>query len=213
MDGSTGLSDIGWVYCMSNPHMNNIIKIGMTMKHPEDRLKDANSHNTWVCGKFKINFAKQVSNPKEIEKKLHNVISKNHGRVEPSTGKEFFRATPDEVFMYFDILTGVEWIDKINSEKDIDTKSILPKRLDMRSIFTHAQQIRHILSNDRQNIMIGEYNLTKNRIIGPDKKEYRSPSGFAREHYRRNNIEFGHKNGWKLCEYEIGNNWKSTSDF
>ena len=53
---------------MSNPSMPGIMKIGMTMRTPEERLKEANKHDTFKPPTlYQIDFAKEVLNPKTKE--------------------------------------------------------------------------------------------------------------------------------------------------
>ena len=51
----------GWVYCLSNPSMPGLLKIGMTLQTPEKRAKGLFS--TGVAEAFVIEFAKKVKFP------------------------------------------------------------------------------------------------------------------------------------------------------
>lgn len=55
----------GYLYCISNEYMPDILKVGYTCRTPEERLREANSSNTWILPSFKIEFAKKVLNPKK----------------------------------------------------------------------------------------------------------------------------------------------------
>ena len=57
--------ETGYIYCISNLDiMPGIYKVGVTMRSPLDRLKEANSSDTWKIPYYKIEFAKKVINPK-----------------------------------------------------------------------------------------------------------------------------------------------------
>jgi hypothetical protein len=106
----------GYIYCMSNPSMPGIVKIGMTSRSPKDRLNDANKHDTFKPPTpYYINFAKQVSNPKIKEGLIHELLSRYTERVNPQ--REFFRVTLAEVQKFFELVDGVWWIDKDDSQE------------------------------------------------------------------------------------------------
>jgi len=98
----------GFIYCMANPSMPGILKIGMTMRTPEARLHEANSSDTWKPPtSYSIEFAKQVSNPKQKETTIHALLSTYTERIHPK--REFFRASPESVKMLFDLIDGDFW--------------------------------------------------------------------------------------------------------
>lgn len=93
---------------MANPSMPGILKIGMTMRTPEARLREANSPDTWKPPtSYSIEFAKQVSNPKQKETTIHALLSTYTERIHPK--REFFRASPETVKMLFDLIDGDFW--------------------------------------------------------------------------------------------------------
>ena len=72
--------ETGYIYCISNLDiMPGIYKVGVTMRSPLDRLKEANSSDTWKIPSYKIEFAKKVTNPKDKERTLHHADSLNYG--------------------------------------------------------------------------------------------------------------------------------------
>lgn len=109
----------GYLYCFSNEAMPGLLKIGMTMRKPCDRLKEANSAGTFMppCP-YVIELAKKVKNPYEKEKTLHSILEKNKKRQHPD--REFFRITVEEIASYFDLMEGEKWVNKI-VEKNIKT--------------------------------------------------------------------------------------------
>ena len=66
------MNEEGYVYCISNEFMPGIYKVGVTMRSPLERLKEANSSDTWKIPTYKIEFAKKVMDPKDKEKNFIN---------------------------------------------------------------------------------------------------------------------------------------------
>ena len=98
----------GYIYCISNLDiMPGIYKVGVTMRSPLDRLKEANSSDTWKIPSYKIEFAKKVTNPKEKEKTLHRLMEKFMKRVHPR--REFFRGEIDDIKEAFKLMDGDLW--------------------------------------------------------------------------------------------------------
>ena len=115
--------NIGWVYVMSNEAMPHILKIGVTERTPEMRLKEANS-STWAPNTFRIELAKKVRNPKEKEFILHTLLTKYTERV--SHKREFFRISLADIGVYFELMDGELWtqtlsVRVIENEKDNNT--------------------------------------------------------------------------------------------
>lgn len=100
--------ETGYIYCISNLDiMPGIYKVGVTMRSPLDRLKEANSSDTWKIPYYKIEFAKKVTNPKEKEKTLHRLMEKFMKRVHPR--REFFRGEIDDIKEAFKLMDGDLW--------------------------------------------------------------------------------------------------------
>ena len=94
----------GWVYCLSNPSMPDLVKIGMTERTPEERAKELST--TGVPTPFVIEFAKKVKNPTQKEATLHALLEKYAERT--NARREFFRTTPDVVRQFFDLMDDVD---------------------------------------------------------------------------------------------------------
>ena len=109
---------MGYVYAMSNKSMPGILKIGMTDRSIEERLKEANG--TFTLIPFVVEMSKYVSKCKEKEKCIHQILQSK--RVNPK--KEFFQVTLEEIKPIFDLMDSVEIIEtKENSEIiEINTK-------------------------------------------------------------------------------------------
>lgn len=115
----------GYIYCISNLEiMPDIYKVGITMRTPLDRLKEANSSETWKIPTFKIEFAKKVMNPKDKERKLHKHMEKFMTRIHPR--REFFKGKIEDIKEVFDLLDGEMWNDtlKIIKSNDYDLRKI-----------------------------------------------------------------------------------------
>ena len=97
----------GWVYCISNPSMPGLLKIGMTLRTPQERLKEANSSDTWrPPTNFIIEFAKRVHNPLQKERTLHKLLEQYDQRVNPK--REFFEVNIATARLCFELMDG-EW--------------------------------------------------------------------------------------------------------
>ena len=152
------MESIGWIYCFSNESMPHILKIGMTMRDPEGRNREL--FTTSVPLPFKIEFAKKVKDPKEKEKSIHILLAQYTERIHPR--REFFKVSPEEVKVFFDLIDGEEWSPRETNEGsdegeddegegdadniDDENESIERRKIgcrDMRKCFTHGQRIRH----------------------------------------------------------------------
>jgi len=199
--------------------MPGILKIGMTMRTPEDRARELST--TGVPTLFKIEFAKRVSNPKQKELTLHRLLSQYTERINPK--REFFRISVEEVKAFFDLIDGEQWIKISNEDEDEEEEeekiSHMPASAfaksspvkgyhDISKCFTNGQRIRHTIGVNKT--WIGIYDSSKNGIIC-DGKFYKSLSGFAKTHY---SIDITDRvrsaNGWKECECEVNGEWIST---
>ena len=111
----------GYIYCFSNSAFPKLLKIGMTQRTPEERLREANSC-TWCPNPYEIVFAKKVSNPREKEKSIHSILSKYGNRE--NKNREFFEIEIDEVKQFFNLIDGeYHTNDNDNKIKKIKGKS------------------------------------------------------------------------------------------
>jgi hypothetical protein len=94
----------GYVYCITNPSMVGLVKIGYTERTLDERLQEANQ-STWVPQLFSIEFAKFVKEPNAKEQSIHRILAAD--RVNPK--REFFRTTPEKVRMLFELMDGPWW--------------------------------------------------------------------------------------------------------
>lgn len=225
------MSEEGYIYCFSNNMLSNIYKVGMTMRSPEIRLKEANKPNTFKLETFKIEFAKKVSEPKKKEKILHKIFDQHSYRFR--LNREFFKMPLEEIKSYFDLMDGELWIeqkqdnneDEENEEEyisdkneeeyngDKNNKISNVKCRDATKCFTDGQLIRHIIGIDK--IWFGTYNLDKNTITHESEiYSGRSPlNKFAAAHYKSERPDrTPFVNAWNECECYVNEQWISTYD-
>jgi hypothetical protein len=90
----------GYIYCFATPSMPGIVKIGMTTRSPEERLKEANSSNTWKPPTpYHIVTSKKLINPQFAESIIHKALSANGERIVGN--REFFKISEDKVHDLF----------------------------------------------------------------------------------------------------------------
>ena len=214
----------GFIYCFSNPSMPGILKIGMTMRTPKERLREANVSDTWrPPTPYKIEFAKKINNPSDKENTLHILLEQYTERIHYR--REFFYVTPDEVSKLFDLMDGEMWDesyvedededDDEDEDEDEDEMNPQVKKLnvkgcrDMKKCFTDGQSIRHKIGINK--IWIGNYEYSTNEIKF-NGKTYKSLSEMSTAHIKveKPNRKSFNSNGWKECEYEVNGNWIST---
>jgi hypothetical protein len=209
----------GWIYCLSNPCMPGILKVGMTERTPEERIKEL--YTTGVALPFKVEFAKKVKDPKRKEATLHTLLEQYTDRINPR--REFFRVSPEEVMKFFDLMDGEMLTDKQEEEDNKDDEeneeetsselsphvksSNVKSERDMKKCFTNGQRIRHRIGINKT--WIGVYDSSKNGIVY-NGNFYTSLSNFALLHNRVYNPTRMSINGWTYCECEVDGNWIST---
>jgi hypothetical protein len=97
------MEEIGWIYCMSNPSMPDLVKVGQTGGDPRERA--AQLYTTGVPTEFHVEFAKKVKGYIEKEKQLHVLLAKHFER--PNSSREFFRCKSTDVYEFFELIEGV----------------------------------------------------------------------------------------------------------
>ena len=78
--------DAGWIYILSTRELNDLLKIGMTMRTVEARAQEINSA-TGVAVPFGARRCWRVSDPHRAEKIVHTALAAYRIR----TDREFFR--------------------------------------------------------------------------------------------------------------------------
>jgi hypothetical protein len=95
----------GYVYCITNPSMPDLVKIGVTSRPLEERLDEANSNSTWTPFPYKVEFAKWVAHAEHRELTLHRIFHAQ--RVNPK--REWFRVPVETVRLHFELMDGSLW--------------------------------------------------------------------------------------------------------
>jgi hypothetical protein len=185
----------GYVYCFSNESMPGILKIGMTERTPDERLKEANISDTWrPPTPYKLEFAKKVNDAKNKELLLHKLLEKYTERI--NSKREFFRVSVEEVRSFFDLMDGEIYMENNSDSPKPNESSILGCR-DMKKCFKDKQRIRHVI--DEEKFWIGYYDIETNTIIHNEIK-YKSLSSFTRTHYSIDRPDrCKESNGWAEC--------------
>jgi hypothetical protein len=188
----------GWIYCLSNPSMPGILKVGMTDKTPEERAKVL--FTTGVPSPFKVEFAKKVAEPKVKEGILHKLLEKYVDKIYPR--REFFRVGVEEVTLFFQLIDGEWW-----SEMPLAPEPLLEEfeqtTATLSNCFTSGQRIRHKYGI---NTWIATYDTEKDRFVRGEKL-YASPKEFVLSHMKTYKPEDKLTNGWQSCECEMNNKW------
>ena len=120
----------GYVYCLSNPSMPGLYKIGVTERDLEFRIQEANKHDTWrPPTKYVIEFAKYVNSPFEQEKIIH----RNLNKYRVSSSHEFFRVDIKTIMKVFESIEGTNWVKP--TETKFEVEAILDKKRMNNKIF------------------------------------------------------------------------------
>ncbi len=88
------MSSKGYVYILINPSMPGLLKIGKTMRNPEDRAKEL-SAATGVATPFIVAYKIEVNNCDYCEQYIHEQLELQGCRVNSS--REFFKADMTDV--------------------------------------------------------------------------------------------------------------------
>ena len=114
----------GYLYAFSNICMPGILKVGMTERTPEERLKDANRSDTWrPPAPYKLECAIKVNNPLKKENILHRILEKYVDRINPE--REFFKISIEEIRLFFSLFDSEIYV--IKNEEDVDMEEVKDK--------------------------------------------------------------------------------------
>ena len=87
----------GYVYCVVNPSLPNVCKVGKTTRTVEERLHDL--YSSGLIYPFRVVHQKYVEDCHETEKRLHTILRSR--RI--AKNREFFRYMEDDVKYYKDL--------------------------------------------------------------------------------------------------------------
>lgn len=195
---------IAMLYCLSNAAMSGIVKIGTT-ENVEAMMAGLAGADPWrPPAPYEVEFAKKVLNVEAKKSAMFALLAKQAMAV-----PGFFRATPEEVRPFFDLLDGEEWVGAEGGEPEIpqQAEGVAKGCRDMAKCFANGQQIRHVVELSH---WVGRFDSATCAILH-DGTSYKSLSGFALAHYTR--VFPGRRstvNGWNECEYEANGVWLST---
>jgi len=214
----------GYIYGFSNPGYQGLLKVGMTRRTPEKRLREANRKDAFRLWDWTIIAAKKVNNIKEKEGLVHHILEKYHERP---NDKEFFRVPTEDFLDLLSLMDGELWspleedenrstttISSTNSEQASITSSSTTttsrkrsKPREMRSEFTESCVIR-CRDKVHSEWIFARYDFGKNVIIW-ESKEYTNPSAFVADCLPER--ESGNpRNGWGHIERHIsGDEWQN----
>lgn len=101
--------DYGYIYCISNVSMPNIVNIGITWMTPEQKIIDINGLPIlWrPPTPYKCEFAKRVLNAEHKKNTIYKVLAQS--RITPK--QMFFNVPIEEVRILFDLMDGDYWED------------------------------------------------------------------------------------------------------
>jgi len=115
-----------YIYCVSNPYLTNLIKVGETSRTIPERLKELNNQTTTVCD-FKLEYYIQINSVDRfrIEKEIHNKIVENG--YERIKGREFFKCSSEEIKKIFESYSEIKYelidTNETNTEDIIETNT------------------------------------------------------------------------------------------
>ena len=198
------------LYCLSNPSMSGLYKIGRTSKTPEERA--AQLFTTGVPEPFVIEFAKKVNNAAEKERDLHRILEEYYERM---PGREFFRVPSVELIRaFFDLMDGEPWVptDTVSTVAEYDEyDEAVPSNTrhcrDISQCFVDGQLIRHRIGINT--IRIGKYDSSQKGIVFEGK--VLSLNQFASTHYARERPNRTPAvNAWMECDCEVDGKWMTA---
>ena len=99
--------DYGYIYCISNVSMPNIVNIGITWMTPEQKIADINGLPIlWrPPTPYKCEFAKRVLEAEHKKNAIYKVLSQS--RITPK--QMFFNVPIEDVRTLFDLMDGDYW--------------------------------------------------------------------------------------------------------
>lgn len=87
------MSNRGFIYILSNPSLDGLVKIGKTTRTPLDRVTELSSA-TGIPTPFQLLYFKEFEDCDAAERALHALFTARDARV--ADNREFFRAAPHE---------------------------------------------------------------------------------------------------------------------
>ena len=146
-------STSGYVYCLTIPRMDGVVKIGYTLKTMEERMKSLD--NTSVVEPFQLYYAGKVNNPKRVESLIHSYFKSSRIR----SNREFFEVNPLDVRRLIEIAEASSDItpqsnENISDQTDIEYQQIEPdpeENISDDDKSTQKEQIKQIPKEETDN--------------------------------------------------------------
>lgn len=200
-DNKDETNNQGYIYCLSNPLFDGILKISTTDLTPDNKAKELTNHDA-IPLSFNILFAKKVKNPREKEKFIHKLLDQYNERINPK--RKFWRTTSDEVLGFFNLMDGEMW-KNIEEDEDEDEREANKKKRILSEYFKDNQKILHIIGINKK--WIGTYHLNEN-VIKHEGVNYDTLSKFVEAHYKKEQPNSSCKaQGWIECKCENDGQW------
>lgn len=174
---------IGWLYCLSNPAMPGLLKIGKTSSNPSKRAYQL--YTTSVPQPFKIEIAKRVNNFEAKERLIHNLLEKLDKRV--NSNREFFSVDLATIKNIFELIDGEPFTPVYEIQNN--------------------EKIRHTISDT--DIWYAKYDKLTNNVVY--KNMHYTFQEFVDLHYCTNKPSFNGTKTY-TCEYMEDNIWKPIHD-
>jgi hypothetical protein len=201
----------GYIYCLVNDSMPDIIKVGMTQCDINETLSLANNYDMYKPPTpYKLEIVKCMDNFAEKYNAMCSLLTHYAKQIEST---EFFKISIKDLKLVFDLLPGYYLNDEHN---DTQTNEKVEKKVnkrcrEMSKCFTDGQKIRHVIN---YSIWYGVYNQLNDCIIrGDDIYTGKSPlNQFVSSHYKSVHPTRTSANAWSECECEINGEWISTFD-
>ncbi|MFZ7129052.1 GIY-YIG nuclease family protein [Avibacterium avium] len=165
----------GWVYILSNPAMQNLLKIGYTDRDPFGRAKEI-SQATGVPFDFVVDYQIYVSHPYEVEQKTHQQLSKY--RV--NNNREFFQCSYEDAI--YAIKEVISLCEKENNEFVFGSE-----------VFYKLEKEKLISALEKKKEFIKQKEIQRNQLLTEAKKKFQNDK-FYLENSKKIKIQEIHKN-------------------
>lgn len=155
--------DYGYIYCISNASMPNILNIGITWMTPEQKIADINGLPIlWrPPTPYKCEFAKRVLEAEHKKNAIYKVLAQS--RITPK--QMFFSIPIEDVRTLFDLMDGDYWEDANaaydipkNEEQILEKKEIEIKEKMLECLFQKCDELEMDIENRKAEL--SELNAT-----------------------------------------------------
>ena len=176
----------GWIYCFKNASMKDIYKVGMTTRHPSQRLVEANQSDTWrPPTPYVAVLTRKVKNVRDKESTIHYILSDLGYRLHPR--REFFNAPLtliEKLFSLTDGEPGTMDNDNVSGDEDVIEHAASDKSIVENNPTVHKIQAAELYGNycswcDDTDVMLETQN-TFGRLLVMEKScpKVRGRTGF-----------------------------------